>query len=56
MSPMIGDHHLYIVSDDPTESENRIGEKLESDMIEMLRAALKELDAPGEQFQRLGIG
>lgn len=54
-SPVIGDHHLYVVSDDPDENENRLGEGLEDNMIELLRVALTELQAPDEQFQRLGI-
>ncbi|MDH3641696.1 MAG: sulfatase [Gammaproteobacteria bacterium] len=55
MSPAIGDHHLYRISEDPDEEENRVGEDLEEKMIEMLRVALKDVDAPAEQFARLGI-
>lgn len=55
MNPQVGDHHLYTVHDDPDEQENRVGEKLEASMIEMLRAALSEVEAPAEQFERLGI-
>jgi arylsulfatase A-like enzyme len=55
MSPAIGDHHLYRISEDPDEEENRVGEDLEEKMIELLRVALKDVDAPAEQFARLGI-
>lgn len=55
MGPAVDDHHLYRISEDPTESENRIGEKLEAEMIEMMRCALKDVKAPDEQFQRLGL-
>lgn len=53
--PQIDDHHLYRLDIDPAEEENRKGELLEADMIDMLREALKEMSAPQEQFQRLGI-
>jgi hypothetical protein len=53
--PRIGEHHLYDLADDPDEERNRSGESAEPRMIELLRAALASLDAPGEQYQRLGI-
>ena len=55
MNPAIDDHHLYRIVDDPSEQENRVGEDLEKRMIELLRTALQEVDAPKEQFARLGI-
>ena len=55
LNPVIGDHHLYQIADDPAEQVNRIGEALESKMIELLRVALLEVEAPQEQFDRLGI-
>jgi len=55
MQPDIDAHHLYDLSVDPNENINSLGGKLESDMIEILRVALKELNAPMEQFSRLGI-
>ncbi len=48
-------HELYNLAEDPTEEANRTGEKLESDMIELLRVALTEVEAPDEQFVRLGL-
>ena len=50
-----GEHHCYRLRDDPDETENRIGERDERDMIELLKVALTEVEAPAEQFQRLGI-
>jgi arylsulfatase A-like enzyme len=50
-----GEHHCYHLRDDPEERENRVGERHERDMIELLRVALTTVDAPAEQFQRLGI-
>ena len=55
LDPQINDHHLYKVSDDPDENENRVGEPLEKDMQELLRHALAEMQAPAEQFTRLGL-
>ena len=48
-------HYLFDVTTDPDEQENRIGEKTESDMIELLRVALTELEAPSDQFERIGL-
>lgn len=55
MNPQIGDHHLYRLEQDPVEGENRVGDALEADMIELLRVALKDVEAPDEQLERLGI-
>lgn len=55
MDAPVDAHELYVIPDDPEENENRAGEKVESDMIELLRVALKEIEAPAEQFERLGI-
>jgi len=50
-----GRHHLYDLTVDPDERENRHGETTEADMIDLLRTALVEVDAPDEQLARLGI-
>ncbi len=55
MKPKVGEHHLYRIDQDPDELENRKGEPLEKEMIELLHCALSELEAPQEQFKRLGI-
>jgi arylsulfatase A-like enzyme len=51
----VGNHHLYDLTVDPDEQENRVGESTEADMIELLRVALAAVDAPAEQLERLGI-
>lgn len=50
-----GEHHCYRIDNDPGEFENRVGTRDEADMIELLRVALQSIEAPAEQFQRLGI-
>ena len=55
MQARIGEHQLYMIPDDPQELDNQVGKPLEKDMIELLRVALKEVNAPHEQFVRLGI-
>jgi hypothetical protein len=49
------EHHCYRLDNDPGETENRLGTQDEADMIELLRVALKAIDAPAEQLARLGI-
>lgn len=53
--PRVGEHHLYDIDLDPEETENRLGAGDETDMIELLRVGLKAVDAPAEQFERLGV-
>jgi hypothetical protein len=55
MQAKIDEHQLYVISDDPQEQDNRVGTALEKDMIELLRVALASVEAPAEQWQRLGI-
>ena len=61
-----GDAHLlFDVDEDPIEAQNLAGGvrsagggangALEADMVELLRMALKDLEAPDEQLERLGI-
>ena len=40
---------------DPDEQENRVGERVETEMIELLRTGLASVDAPAEQLVRLGL-
>jgi hypothetical protein len=56
MNPAIDEHHLYNIDLDPDETENRVGESGEADMIELLRVALRAVSAPDEQLERLDIG
>lgn len=51
----VGKHYLFDISVDPEEQENRVGEKIEADLVELLRSALTELDAPSDQFERIGL-
>jgi hypothetical protein len=46
---------LYDVVNDPDETENHTGERIERQLAEMLRAALIELDAPDDQLARLAF-
>ncbi len=58
-------HFLFDLAEDPDEEQNRAGGvrsagggaggALEADMVELLRTALKDLEAPDEQLERLGI-
>jgi len=48
-------HHLFDTANDPSESENRAGSADEGRLIELLRQALNEIEAPEEQFKRLGL-
>lgn len=48
-------HHLYDLQDDPSEEENLACGPSEPAAIEALREALKSVEAPREQFERLGL-
>ena len=48
-------HFLFDLAEDPGEDRNLVGTKEEPDMIELLRVALREVEAPVEQLERLGI-
>jgi arylsulfatase A-like enzyme len=48
-------HHLYDTESDPAENENRTGDAEEQRMADLLRHALHEIEAPDEQFTRLGL-
>lgn len=52
---IVDDHHLYDLDVDPDEQENRAGEPAEAGMAELVRTALLELGAPGDQLERLGL-
>ena len=49
------DHHCFDLSVDPGEQENRVNSADERDMIELLHTALTAVEAPEDQFVRLGI-
>jgi hypothetical protein len=48
-------NHLWDVSTDPGEVEDRIGERQEKASADLLRDALVSLDAPADQLERLGL-
>src|SRR5574341_1886436 len=54
LGPFTG-NHLYDLQDDPGEDENRAGDPLESDYADWLRQALRELEAPRDHLERLGL-
>ena len=49
-------NHLYDLHNDPNEDENRAGEGSENDAADLLFQALREVEAPNDQFARLGLG
>jgi hypothetical protein len=50
-----GGNQLYRVRDDPTEEANLAGSSEEKRAAEKLRAALIEMEAPKDQFERLAL-
>jgi hypothetical protein len=48
-------HHLFDTCNDPSEDNNLAGTPREKEMADLLRDALKQVEAPDEQFARLGL-
>jgi arylsulfatase A-like enzyme len=48
-------NHVYDLWNDPAEDENRSGERVERELADKLRQALQRIQAPGDQFARLGL-
>ena len=48
-------NHLYDLENDPSEENNLAGGALEKDLAAMLREAMTLVEAPQEQFVRLGL-
>jgi hypothetical protein len=48
-------NHLYRVRDDPAEEANLAGTAAEKRAADKLRAALVEMEAPADQFERLAL-
>ena len=48
-------HHLYDLDDDAEEEHDLVGTAREAEAVDRLRAALEEVDAPDDQFVRLGL-
>ena len=52
----VGNHHLYDLDLDPDETENRADDTAAAaDMLDLLRTALTDVEAPADQFARLGL-
>lgn len=49
------DHHCYDLEEDPGETRNLAGGPIAEAMTERLRIALRAVEAPAEQFARLGL-
>jgi arylsulfatase A-like enzyme len=47
--------HLYDIDDDPGEERNLAGTAAERAAADLLRAALDDVDAPADQYARLGL-
>ena len=54
-SNALDSHFLFDLDEDPDESVNLVGGPAEPDMVELLRVALRSVEAPGEQLERLGL-
>ena len=48
-------NHLFDLKNDPAEDENRAGEQREREAADRLREAMKAIEAPDDQFARLGL-
>jgi hypothetical protein len=48
-------NHLYDLRNDPDEEENLAGTPLEKDLADRLREGLREVQAPDDQLERLGL-
>ncbi len=47
--------HLYDVVNDPGEMENQVGTSSEPEMIDALATMLKEISAPADLLERVGV-
>jgi arylsulfatase A-like enzyme len=48
-------NHVYDLANDPSEEENLADSKREGDLADKLREALRQVEAPSDQFERLGM-
>src|SRR4051794_10353179 len=48
-------HHLYDLDEDASEERDLVGSARETEAVDRLRAALEEVEAPDDQFVRLGL-
>jgi arylsulfatase A-like enzyme len=49
-------HKLFRPDDDPAEERNLVGDAAEAELVDHLADALREIEAPRDQLERLGIG
>ena len=49
------DHYLFDLEEDPGERRNLVGTAAEKDAVDLLRAALEQVESPAEQLVRMGI-
>lgn len=54
-SAAVDRNFLFDLDVDPGEQENRCGEVIEHEMADLLRCALDGVEAPGDQYERLGL-
>jgi hypothetical protein len=48
-------NHLWNIADDPNEEHDLAGTAVERELEEKLREALRAVEAPGDQLERLGL-
>jgi hypothetical protein len=48
-------NHLYDLANDPNEENNLVGSALEKNFAALLRQVMTSVEAPPEQFARLGL-
>ncbi|MGH2685961.1 MAG: sulfatase, partial [Actinomycetota bacterium] len=48
-------NHLFDLADDPAEDHDLAGTPAEKEAADLLRAALEEVEAPDDQYLRLGL-
>ena len=51
----VDEHHVFDLDVDPHEDEDLVGTRVEREMVDLLRAALEAVHAPGDQLERLGL-
>jgi arylsulfatase A-like enzyme len=47
--------YLFDTEQDPLEEENRLGTTIEVDMLEAMESELRNIDAPADLFERVGV-
>lgn len=55
LTPKSGGSSLWNMSEDPSESDNLVGSAEEARLAECLGDALRDINAPEDQFERLGL-